>query len=71
MPLGVSELTPPRAGPDDDVEAQGTEWWPDVDALDQAELVGGTEEAHEFAAGSGARAPEALAREVGLDAGPV
>jgi len=53
---GLPELAPSRAGPDDDVEGQGAERWPGVDAPDHAELVGGVQEAHELsAAGSCAR----------------
>jgi hypothetical protein len=72
--LDLAPLAPARADPDDHLEGERAERRPGVDPLHQAQLVGGIEETHQLAAActlDDARAPEALAREVGLHAGPV
>lgn len=70
----LAPLAPARADPDDHVEGERAQRWSRVDALDQAELIGGIEQPHELTASGpwrGGRASKALPSEVRLHAGSV
>jgi hypothetical protein len=70
----LTALAPARAGPHNHLEGERAERGAGIDALDEPELVGGVEKAHQLPTARACPrggAPEALAGEVGLHAGSI